>query len=1087
MIGQTLSHFRILRKIGEGGMGVVYEAEDVELQRRVALKVLRRDFLGKEDRRQRFLREARTAAQITHPHIATVYEVGEDDGETFIAMEFVEGQNLRQRIGGKPLPIDEAMRLAVQVAEGLAAAHEAQIVHRDLKPENVMIGPDGRARILDFGLAKPLEQPNPEDSDATVAISGEGRILGTVAYMAPEQARGLEVDGRSDHFSFGITLYEMLTGKPAFQGDTPSDTLTHILRDNPVPGIELNPEIPPELERILEKCLEKNPDDRYQDTRDLVVDLRRLVRDSGTGSGSGEHQSGWSTSVFGIPRDQKPPRKVPAAMVVAGVALLAVAAVFGVRMLPGSAGGGASLANSVAVMPFQNLQDPEDAERLGQILQELVIADLSGSTGLKVFSSQRLYDVQKQIGSSDRQFDRETASRIAEKVGAQTVLEGTLSKLGEKWILTATIIEADGGTVAGSCRIDGSDLYQMVDDLSRHLREEPRLAVAVPAADQDVREKTSGSLEAYRLYVVGADLLNQENYEAAADTLALAVAADPSFGKAYYKLAMAKWWATQLDAYSNEEAREPLRHLIDNELYANRQERLMAEAAYELIGKNWPDAKALYEQVCEIYPEDKEAWYGLGEAQFHGEMTPNEVTLASFERAVDLDPSFTVAYQHIFDCNARAGNPEASMERVHQFLEANPDREVGYRWWVEVAHAAGREPEMDRSLAAARQHVTDPTTWFKTLLAATRNSNERGDFRRGAQLLAEAKEASPEDVGFQWTILKTWTSGESSDFETTRELIAEIQEKWPEQASMVYDGIFELKLMDGDVEGARAYLAELRRSDHYEKVERKMIYADRLLGDELAFQMELSRQLDKADSESKRVDILNDVAWKEISHTGTCATARAWVEEALTHEPENGWVNTAMAWCNLRSGDLEAAEEYFRVASESQPGHIQPKIGIAAVHLARIQPAEAERICLEMLKGRVEAPVLRWLSIALAEQGRFEEAESAARRAASMHPSPVNKTHLAWALIAGDGDLEEGTRLATEALEIYAGMFKGETLFRQRHLELEFVPSPEHCLGLAAVKKGEIEKGIALLEEAAELRPDRLRIREDLQKARALL
>ena len=201
MIGQTLSHFRVLRKIGEGGMGVVYEAEDIELRRRVALKVLRRDYLGKEERRQRFVREARTAAKITHPHIATVYEVGEANGETFIAMEYVEGQNLRNLIGGKPLAIEDALRYAVQIAEGLAAAHEAQVVHRDMKPENVMIAPDGRVRILDFGLAKPLVEESESDVDATVALSGEGRILGTVAYMAPEQARGLSVDARSDHFS----------------------------------------------------------------------------------------------------------------------------------------------------------------------------------------------------------------------------------------------------------------------------------------------------------------------------------------------------------------------------------------------------------------------------------------------------------------------------------------------------------------------------------------------------------------------------------------------------------------------------------------------------------------------------------------------------------------------------------------------------------------------------------------------------------------------------------------------------------------------------------------------------------------------
>ncbi len=287
MIGQRMSHFRILSRIGEGGMGVVYRAEDESLQRTVALKVLSSKHLGEEERRLRFLREARAAAAITHANIATVHEVGESEGAIFIAMELVEGRTLRETIGGRPLPVSEVLRLGVELAEGLAAAHSAHIIHRDLKPDNVIVTTDGRVKILDFGLAKLLEEraaSGKAEASKLATISEEmtqaGRVMGTAAYMSPEQARGLPADARSDLFSFGVVLYEMTTGKAPFQGSTSMDTLTAILREQPAPAVQLNPETPRELERIIGKCLEKEAGERYQDTRDLVVDLRHLKRDS---------------------------------------------------------------------------------------------------------------------------------------------------------------------------------------------------------------------------------------------------------------------------------------------------------------------------------------------------------------------------------------------------------------------------------------------------------------------------------------------------------------------------------------------------------------------------------------------------------------------------------------------------------------------------------------------------------------------------------------------------------------------------------------------------------------------------------------
>ncbi len=301
MIGRTLSHFRIIEKIGEGGMGIVYRAEDEQLRRPVALKVLPPELVGDEERRLRFLREARAAAAVSHPNIATVHEIGEADGVVFIAMELVEGRTLTEVIGGRPLPVKEALRIGIEVAEGLAKAHAAHVIHRDLKPDNIVVTPDGRVKILDFGLAKLLDERDEPGSALSRlhTISGdmtrEGRILGTASYMSPEQARGEVVDVRTDIFSFGVTLYQMASGRVPFRGRTVTDTLSAIIRDPAPPVVEANPAVPEDLDRIIQQCMEKDAAERYQHADQLVVDLRRLKKRIETGTiqarGSGPVQA----------------------------------------------------------------------------------------------------------------------------------------------------------------------------------------------------------------------------------------------------------------------------------------------------------------------------------------------------------------------------------------------------------------------------------------------------------------------------------------------------------------------------------------------------------------------------------------------------------------------------------------------------------------------------------------------------------------------------------------------------------------------------------------------------------------------------
>jgi TolB-like protein len=735
--------------------------------------------VGDEERRLRFLREARTAAAVNHPNIAAIYEIGEANETIFIAMELVEGATLRTRMTDARLPMREALRFSVEVAEALASAHQAGIVHRDLKPDNIMVRPDGHTKILDFGLAKlePVGEAGDSGSTRMETISAEmtreGRIFGTAAYMSPEQARGHKLDFRSDLFSFGVVLYEMITGVSPFQNDNVTDTLSSVVRDRPQNPAEISPEVPGELGRIVEKCLEKDAGERFQDTADLAVDLRKLRRITDSAVVSRVTDSAPIAAVR-TPVWRRPP--ILGLLLVVVVAVVAVVVMQRLRT-SGAPGAGPGAEQALAVMPFENLKQADDSDRLGQILQELIITDLSDIDSLGVFSSQRLYDVHKQIaGKSERIIDPSHVTEVANRAGATTLLTGSLSQLGSRWILTGQLVDVGSGKVLQSERIDGEDLYRMVDELAGKIRAD---LVDAAAADTDraVEERTTDSLEAYQAYLEGRELMAQRKYRDADEKFLEALKLDPTFGQALYMLANSRSWGFRMGLETPQELREEL--LEEGKFKLPARERLLARVGLAHNRKEWVEAKRLGRRATARYADEKDAWFQLADVLYHAPGSDYDEVLELFDRALELDPSFEPAYQHIADVYRVRGMWAELAEKVQKLVRSEPENPGWYVEWAaalqELQDPAGAEGVFREALA----RIQEPAARRRLLTGMAENLSEHRQWERAKELLDQAMDI-PTDSG-ETDILESrvWIALEENDHAEAERLSRQILELRP--------------------------------------------------------------------------------------------------------------------------------------------------------------------------------------------------------------------------------------------------------------------------------------------------------------------